>query len=188
MILLAAICLLTIVSSSTCKKIVAQPPRSQLTYYDGQKKPVDGIRGSLVAHPDTNSIKGKDGTQWFTLYDYDKKCLYITEHQAVYMDIIAWLPVKGIPSHYVRVEAPIINPITYFDPAQLAEISRRLGIALNEFRTAKIYNYNLLELRAGEMIVNGDVVSADQQKVVSPSSGSNSSGGTPPKYPGTHHH
>jgi len=186
MILLAAIGLLAIVSCKT-RKEVPPPPTEDIPAYTGPKLDVAGVRGILIAHPDTNSIKGKGGVQWFLLYDYDKKCLYMTENQQTYMEIVNWLPVKGIPTHYVRVEAPTIDPITLFDPAQLAEISKKLGIGLRKYRMAKIYNHNTLELNPGEVIINGNVVSADQQKIVSPGSTSNSTEGAVPKYRGTHH-
>jgi len=108
------------------------------------KKDVYGVRGKLIYHPDKRVIDGKDSKKYYLFYDFQNRTLFVSDNDTLYQKFATFLPEQVIPGREITLEGPTINPLTFFDKNQLATESRKIGINLNEFKVASLFNWGLI--------------------------------------------
>lgn len=113
--------------------------RSSSTY----RAPVNGASGSLIMHPDSVTMIGKDGKTYYLLYNITARYLFITSNKEIFDNIARYLPPVVASRRAAYIDGPIINPFTLFKKRDLNEESKRIGLQLNKFRVCRIFNYAL---------------------------------------------
>ncbi len=105
---------------------------------------VSGVEVTLTKHPDSVSLKAKDGKIFYLFFSLAKKCLVISDNPDIYEKFSTHLPETSIAGREVQIEASSINPFTYFSKEQLDDLSQHLGVELNKFKLYKIFNWSLV--------------------------------------------
>lgn len=107
------------------------------------KKDVPGIVVTLRLHPDEITITDKQKNVHYIFFSLEQKCLVISSKKDIFEAIQNHLPAQNISGNSVTIEATSIAPFVDFDKDQLSEISKRIGLKLNEFKVYKLFNYSL---------------------------------------------
>ncbi len=111
----------------------------------GNKKEVTPITGSFSLHPDSITIKGKDGALEFCFLDRTNKCLFITSNKTIYDSATSFLPIRIVEGRTFIFEGTAIDPFSRFSKKNLDELSKSLGISLNEYKVVRIFSYGMKE-------------------------------------------
>ncbi len=111
------------------------------------RQPVDVVKGKLTLHPVFTDIQTKE-EQYFFFLDGVSRTLFMTTDTIVFETIVDYLPVRTIQSRSVLLEGTAIDPFTLFTKDQFTEFGSkvaRLGVELNKWRVARIFNYGLID-------------------------------------------
>lgn len=109
------------------------------------RKNIQTVRGVLTLHPLSTDLETNNGKFHFFL-DGKNKILFMTSDSTVYSRFSTFLPDVVIPGRSIILEGTVINPFTIFTKEQFDELSskwERLGISLNSYKIARIFNYGL---------------------------------------------
>lgn len=107
------------------------------------RKDVDGVEGKLTLHPVFTDLQTKT-QQFFFFLDFRKKTLFMTEDTAMYLSFSEYLPEVIVPGRYVNLEGSFIDPFTVFTKEEFAVLNSKmskLGVQLNTYKVARIFNY-----------------------------------------------
>lgn len=110
------------------------------------RKPVDAVDGRLTLHPDSIAMTTNNGIYSFFL-DKGNKIIFMTDNQRLYPTFASFLPELVVPGRSIVLEATYIDPFTIFTKDQFEELNKRmltLGLQLNSFKVARIFNYGLV--------------------------------------------
>ena len=108
-----------------------------------EKREVTGVKGALTLHPDSVAYTGSDGALYCFFLVLESKCIFVSKAEGIYKKFSEHLPETVVPGRYIVMEGATINPFTLFSKDQLEEEGRRIGVQLNDFKVAKLFNYGL---------------------------------------------
>lgn len=112
----------------------------------GIKKAVDATTGNISLHPVDISIKSKEA-QYFFFLDAQNKILFVTDDPKIYQSIASYLPEVIIPGRFVLLQGTFIDPFTIFTKEEFEQLNSKMskmGIKLNEWKVARLFNYGMM--------------------------------------------
>jgi hypothetical protein len=115
----------------------------QQTQQGMPRKDVDGVEGKLSLHPVFTDLQTKN-QQFFFFLDFKQKTLFMTEDTAMYMSFSGYLPEIIVPGRYIKLEGSFIDPFTLFTKEEFDQLNSKmatLGVQLNTYKVARIFNY-----------------------------------------------
>lgn len=105
-----------------------------------EKKDVTGNIAVLTRYPDSITVNGK-GLTYFVFHDLAHKRLLISGNQDILKKFRNWLPEMYVEGRSIEVGYTDIDPLSTFTKDELTELSKRLGVQLNEYKVARIMDW-----------------------------------------------
>jgi len=126
---------------------VVSPPKP------GTRKPVENLRGRITSRAVKITLKVMNGPDEEILgffLDEANKAFWMTDDQSLYKELVDYLPAEIRTENDPSAKSllfigPTIEPFTFFSEEQFKQLGdhlKKMGYALNEYKIARISNYN----------------------------------------------